>query len=376
MTTETFAIDTLERLSSLEPEGHPVVSLYVDLERSRFPTPAARDAQLGSLFGAAQRDAAEQVLGSVQRDVELVQAMLLADRTITRGAAALAIFSCAQAGILETVRLPTAVEPMAVVDTVPWLEPLAAIISPGAWGVAVVARPDARLLRGGPDGLSQFARVHDEVHRRHAQGGWSQSRFQRGIEQEVAWHVSAVADRLLRAHRRHGFEHLVIVASDELQPVVEHSLHTELRDVLAGTVPADLEHATVQEIERAIAPVIESSERKRERTLVAAVEQGLGIGGAAAAGLDEVLAMLEQRRVDTLLVPEQATLVAGVCPQCGRLSDADDLRCPLDGAALSEVDAVEHAVQEAAAQSVQIAVIRYENEWLSEHGQIAARLRW
>ena len=162
---------------------------------------------------------------------------------------------------------------------------------------------------------------------------------------------SAVADRLLRAHRRHGFEHLVIVASDELQPVVEHSLHTELKDVLAGTVPADLEHATVQEIERAIAPVIESSERDRERTLVATVEQGLGTGGAAAAGLDEVLAMLEQHRVDTLLVPEQSTLVAGVCPQCGRLSDADDLRCPLDGAALSEVDAVEHAVEAAAAQS-------------------------
>ena len=376
MTTDTFAIDTLQRLSSLELEGHPVLSLYVDLDPSRFPTPAARDAQLGSLFGAAQRDAAEQGLGSVQRDVELVQAMLLADPTITRGAAALAIFSCAQAGILETVRLPTAVEPMAVVDTVPWLEPLAAIISPGAWGVAVVGRRDASLLRGGPDGLLQFARVHDEVHRRHAQGGWSQSRFQRGIEQEVAWHVRAVADRLLRAHRRRGFEHLVIVASDELQPVVERSLHTELGDVLAGAVPADLEHATVQEIERAIAPVIESSERERERTLVATVEQGLGIGGAAAAGLDEVLAMLEQHRVDTLLVPEQSTLVAGVCPQCGRLSDADDLCCPLDGAALSEVDAVEHAVQEAAAQSVQVAVIRHENEWLSEHGQIAARLRW
>ena len=250
------------------------------------------------------------------------------------------------------------------------------MVSPGDWGVAVVSRSAARLFRGGRQRLTEFAAVHDELHRRHAQGGWSQANFQRGIEEEVALHVRGVADRLLRAHLRRPFEHLVIVASDELRPVIEHSLHSELMEVLAGSVEADLEHAPTADIAQAVAPVIERADRDRERALVAQLEQALGTGGAAAAGLDEVLSTLEQQRVGTLLVPERSSVKAGLCPMCGRLSAADDGRCPLDGAALAEVDAVEHAIEEAAHRSGRVVVVRHETDWLIEHGGIAALLRW
>ena len=131
------------------------------------------------------------------------------------------------------------------------------MVSDGDWGVAVVSRRAARLFRGGPGGLTEFMTIDDELHRRHAQGGWSQARFQRGIEEQVAAHVRAVGERLLRAHRRRPLEHLVIVCSDELRPVVEHSLHHELVEVLVGTVDADLEHATAADITQRVAPLME-----------------------------------------------------------------------------------------------------------------------
>ena len=376
MATHAVDTDTLERLSSLEVAGHPVLSVYLDLDPSRFPTPAARQAQLGSLLGEAHHDAAEKDVREVQADLERIETMLQSDPTVTREAQAVAIFACAQAGILDAVRLPTPVEPMAVVDTVPWLEPLAAMVCPGDWGAAVVSRRDARLFRGGPGGLRQFAAIRDVVHRRHAQGGWSQARFERGIEEEVTRHVQGVADRLLRAHRRAPFRYLGLVASGELRPVVEHSLHRDLIDVLVGTVDADLENARTEEIARAISPLVERTERDREHALVARIEQGIGTGGAAVTGLDEVLSMLEQQRVTTLLVPKRSVLSAGLCPQCGRLSTADDGRCPFDGATLAEVDAVEHAVDMAASQSVEIIVVRHELDWLGAHGDFAALLRW
>jgi peptide subunit release factor 1 (eRF1) len=158
--------------------------------------------------------------------------------------------------------------------------------------------------------------------------------------------------------------------------VIEHSLPGELTQVLAGTVDADLEHASADEIARAVAPMIERTERDRERDLIAQLEQALGTGGPAAAGLDEVLSTLEQQRVETLLVSERSSLKAGLCPTCGRLSTDDGGRCPLDGAILEEVDAVEHAVEEATRQSAQIVIARYEPQWLHEHGDIAALLRW
>jgi len=368
-TAKPFGGDTLERLARLDTHGQPVLSLYLDLDPARFPTPDTRETQLGALFDEARREGAGH-------EVDRVRAWLDADRAIRRGARGLAIFSSTKGGILEALHLPAPVEPLAVVDTVPWLEPLAAIVSPGDWGVAVVSRRAARLFRGGPGGLAEFATIDDRLHRRHAQGGWAQARFGRGIEEQVAAHVRGVADRLLRAHQRRPFEHLVIICSDELRPVIRHSLHHELLDVLAAAVDANLEHAAVDRIAEVAAPVLEQAEREREHALVEVLDQTLATGSAAAAGLDEVLSTLEQRRVDTLLVPVRSDIKAGLCPTCGRLSTADDGRCPLDGAVLAEVDAVEQAVEEAARQSAQVVVSHHELEWLHRHGEIAALLRW
>jgi len=360
---------TLDRLARLDPRGHPVLTVYIDLDPARFPTPAALDTQLGSLLDEARRQAGAH-------EAERVKAWLSAGPSIRRGARGLAVFSSAEAGILEAVRLPEPVEPLAVSNSVPWLEPLAAMVSPGDWAVAVVSRRGARLLRGGPQALSQFAALEDEVHGRHAQGGWSQARFQRGIEEQVAAHVRAVSDRLARAHRRRPFAYLMIVAADELRPVIERRLHPELAQVLVGTVDAELEHAAVEEIAEAVAPLIERSERDRERELVDRLGQALATGGPAAAGLDEVLSTLEQRRVDKLLVADGSSLKAGLCPTCGRISTDGGRSCPLDGAILAEVHAVEQAVEEAASQAVQVVVLRHETQWLREHGEIAALLRW
>ena len=369
MIAEALGIGTPERLSQLDWHGHPVLSVYLDLDPTRFPTPAARDTQLRALLSKAAREGPE-------KDVGLIRALLDSEPAIARGARGLAIFSSAHADILEAVRLPSPVEPMVVVDTVPWLEPLAGMISPGDWGVAVVSRSAARLFRGGPTGLREFAAVHDDLHRRHAQGGWSQARFQRGVEEQVAFHARRVADHLLRAHQHRPFEHLAIVASDELQPVIVRSLHSTLSERLAGTIDADLEHAPTGEIARAVEPVITRAAHDRERALVGCIEQALGTGGAAAAGLDEVLSTLEDHRVEALLVPERSTLKAGLCPTCGRLSTDGSRRCPLDGAVLAEVDAIEHAAEEAARHSAEVVVVHYEPDWLHEHGEIAALLRW
>jgi peptide chain release factor subunit 1 len=366
---ESAGADTLERLARLDWHGHRVLSVYIDLDPSRFPTPGSRSSQLGSLLDEARRQAGDHAVARVQEWLD-------AEPTLARGARGVAIFSSAEADIFEAARLASPVEPLAVLDTIPWLEPLAAAISPGDWGVAVVSRRAARLLRGGASGLSEFATVEDQLHRRHAQGGWSQARFQRGIEEQVAAHARGVARHLLRAHRRSPFTHLAIACSGELRPVIERSLPRELAGVLTVVIDADLEHAPAAEIANAVAPAIERAERDRELELITHVEQALGTGGPAAAGLDEVLSTLQEQRVAILLVPEHGDLKAGLCPTCGRLATDGERRCPLDDAPLAEVDGVEHALEEAERQSAQVVVMRHRSEWLREHGEIAALLRW
>jgi peptide chain release factor subunit 1 len=367
MAVNAVSTATLERLARVETSGHPVLSVYVDLEPSRFPTPAARDTELSALLSRA---------GGHDLDARRVRDAVAAHPELTQGAQGLAIFSCAATGVLDLVALPEPVEPLVVADTVPWLEPLAAMVTSEDWGVAVLSRRGARLFRGGREGLIEFATVQDELHRRHAQGGWSQARFQRGIGRQVAQHVGHVSEMLLRAHRRRPFDQLVIVASAELWPTVEPSLHRDLRDRVAGVIEHDLEHAKLEEIRKALAPIIDRVERAREIALTARLDEALATGGGAVAGFGQVLLTLEEQRVELLLIDDSVRLSAGMCPQCGRLSACEEGNCPRDGTRLLPADGTEHLIALAAQHSVDVVVIRHEPDALREHGHVAALLRW
>jgi hypothetical protein len=72
-------------------------------------------------------------------------------------------------------------------------------------------------------------------------------------------------------------------------------------------------------------------------TVTVVSEEALGTGGSAAAGLDEVLATLEEGCVEVLLVADRASPTAGLCSLCGRLSASADGPCQLDGAPLASM---------------------------------------
>ncbi len=276
MAAPAVGIGTLRRLNGLSSDGHPVLSVYLDLDAARFPTPAARDAELEALLAGAGRHAEE---ADVSRVCQTLHSMV----GFAYGARGLAMFSSAGGSAFEAVPLPSAVEPMAVVDTVPWLEPLAAMFTSGDWGVAVVDRRAARLLRGGPRTLVEFAAVDDERQPGPAKSGWWRVRWRHGIEERDAEHARRLAGRLLRAHRRQAFDHLVVIASRELWPVIEAALHSDLRDRLAGLVELDLEHAPAREIVHAVAPVVEQVQRDGTGHSRRASRRVLPTGGSAVA---------------------------------------------------------------------------------------------
>src|SRR5512142_2529352 len=175
MTQSAIGVGTMRRLGAMGEDDNPVLSVYLDLDPARFPTPAAREMELDSLLAQARRDGAGV-------DAERVQRLLRDTPELLREGRGLAVFSCAPSETLEAIALPDDVEPLAVFDNVAWLEPLATLVTSESWGVAVLGRREARLFRGGCRGLVEFATISDDVHGRHAQGGWSQAGYQRGIE--------------------------------------------------------------------------------------------------------------------------------------------------------------------------------------------------
>jgi Protein required for attachment to host cells len=260
MTAPVVGIGTLRRLSELASDGHPVLSAYLNLGTAGAQTPAAaaRGVAIEALMSGVEQRAGK---ANADRVRELLSAPGLA-----HGTRSLAAFSSVAGSSYQVAQLPCEVEPMAVLDTIPWLEPLAGMFAAGDWGGAVLGRRTARLLRGDPRMLVEFAAVPDGLHSTRAPGVCTQPHGPRLTEEHIAERARHVAALLMRAHRRQAFEHLAVAAPHEVWLALEDALHRDLRDRLTGFVALDLEHAPTREITRALASVVAQSEREqRER---------------------------------------------------------------------------------------------------------------
>jgi peptide chain release factor subunit 1 len=130
----------------------------------------------------------------------------------------------------------------------PAIEPLIEALPGLRWAVALVSRTHGRIFTGSELGLAEVSDVEDEVHRWHAQGGWSQSRYQRGIEKEEKDHVARVCSRLLELHRRRPIDGLIVGGPTEIWPLVDAKLHPYLRERLAGHAEVDVQHSSADQI--------------------------------------------------------------------------------------------------------------------------------
>jgi Bacterial archaeo-eukaryotic release factor family 10 len=237
---------TLRRLSELKTGCHPVLSVYLGLECTRSTSAAARERELDALMTDLDRWA-------VEADVDRLREMLRCMPAFAYGTRSLAMFSSAEGTAFAAVPLPSPVESTAVVDTLPWLEPLAGIFTPGDHAVAVIDRRTARLFRGAPRMLVEFATLHDERHCKPTLGDCTKPARRGPTDERLAEHTRHLAALLLHAHRRRAFDELTVIAPSELWPAIEAVLHIDLRGRLSRLVELELMDAPAHEIARRVA---------------------------------------------------------------------------------------------------------------------------
>jgi len=362
----TEAAGQARRLIEYKP-GHPVISLYMDLDPERFATPPARDSQIRSLVDQARRTLeAQDGLGHDERvglkaDIQHIDEFLTSTQAPFKGARALAVFCSGQVGLFEVLQLSRPTEARVVIAPTPFVEPLVAALEAQRWLIALVSRRDGRVIEGPADGLREEARLDEFVRGQHDQGGWSQPNYERSIEKDTDDHLRRVADAVNQRWRAARFHRLAVGGPAEIVPRFEALLAGDVRPhVIPERVAVDLSSATEEEIRRAVAKLVAEDEKRSERDALNRLEAGIGSGGRGAGGLFDTISALNERRVQTLLLEPAMNRRGARCPTCGLLMIDPDDRCPADG---SELDEVEHlregAIEAALAQGADVLVVRH-----------------
>ena len=374
----------LRELTRIHPDGARVLSVFLNLDPGEFAAPPARATEIASVMDDATRrirdeaglshDARRALEQDAQRTREFLEGFS------PKGAHGLAVFACGPADLFEAIRLARPIETRAVVSDSPRVEPLVELLGEGGnWMVVLVNRQTGRMLRGDRDHLDELPAIHDDVHGQHSQGGWSQARYQRSVDEDVQDHFKKVADAVFVRFKRSAFDHLLLGGPGEALADFEDRLHTYVRERLVGRIDIDVENSSADDVARAARPKIEEHAHATERQALDRLQEGVSKGTRGVAGLEGVLGALNERRVETLLVNQNFDAAGCTCPQCGSVYSVDGGPCPADGAQLDCRDNIlENAVRLALEQSARVIFVGDEGHRseLEEHGGLAAVLRF
>jgi peptide chain release factor subunit 1 len=376
----TLSWDGLRELVNFRAEKGCAISVYVDLDPSVAPTPADAASRINSLMhDGEQRAAAAHELSHEQREslrADLARIREFFESEFDRdGSRGVAVFCAGLDNAWRTLPLADPVTDKIAVAREFYLAPLVPLVGRGDGAlVAVVGRERGTvfLLRAGK--LDELVDQFDETPGRHDQGGWSQARYQRHIEELVHEHLKQVAEQLDRRLRGLQSPRIVVVSTEETRAEFEEVLSHEARNAVIGWTQAEA-HASPADLLEVARPILEEWHARQEQEAAERWREESGRGGRATAGWQDTLEAASDARVELLLVQEGADRSAWQCPRCGRVS-AEGGPCPLDGTQMEERDdGLNLAVHQVLAHGGSVLALRHHQDLEPVEG-IGALLRY
>jgi peptide chain release factor subunit 1 len=373
--------EQLRELAGFRAEQGCAVSLYVALEASDVPTAAGVESKVNSLLGQAERllEERKRALGRVERealkgDLERIRAWF-DDGFDRQGAQGVAVFASGLDNFWSTLTTAVPVADDVRLAAELYLAPLARLVGrTDATLVARVGRERGTVYRLRGRQLVEVADESETVPGQHDQGGWSQGRYERHIDEIVERHWRRVAETLDACVRSLSGARVVLVGAEDMRSEFEEMLSNEVRGCLAGwaTAAAHLEGSALVD---AVTPVLDDWWSGREETLLDRWREESGRNGRASAGWEQTLEAASDGRVELLLVQDGTDRPAFQCPQCGRAQSSDGC-CPLDGTTLESRDGgLDLALHQTLAHGGSVHVLR-DRQDLAPVGGVAALLRF
>lgn len=361
----------IRSLATRRSEGSAVTTCYLDVDGSRHVRPADYQRVLERLVKQVRDDG---VPPGTEKDLDRIEAYVRNgfDRSGVRG---LAIFSDAAADLWEVVPLPVVVRSEVVVNSAPAVGQLEAVVQQATTiGVLAVDKVHARMFVFRLGALVEHEEVVDDMGRdydtvgEHDRGGVAEHR-----DEMEHRHLRRAAALAWSAHQSHGIDHLALCALEHQVTEIEAELHPYLSERLHGrlAVEPSASAATIRDATLELARRIEA---EREAALVDELRAAAAANGRGVTGLEAVLEVLAEQRIDRLLVSDGYSVEGWHCPACQRLALVG--RTCVCGQEMDHLaDVVEHAVDEALAQSCKVDVC-LDNADLDVLGRIGALLRY
>ncbi len=377
MQTSDVTQERLQRLAGLEaPEGHRVLSLYLNLNPQEIDTSQARRTAVTSLMDEAERRVeGEEGLGhdahmALREDVKRTREFLDGGERDgwAEGAHALGIFVCGPLDLFDVVRLPRPTDSRVTIADRPAIEPLAEVGTARKWGVLLLDGDDARLMEGTGDRLEEAEAMSSDHQGRSRMGGMSAQRYERSVGMEEMAFLRGAVEMLEQYDKARGYERIFVGTTSRMYAELQKVLPQHVSDRIAGRFDVDADYESPQQVRERVEPLLVEAETHRERDALAERPN--------TRGLADTLPALYERRVQSLLLEPGLEHPGAVCPKCRWAIAEESGTCPVDGTPMeAHPNLVEWAVELAVEAAADVLVLRHHND-LADSDGIGAALRF
>ncbi|WP_340819956.1 Vms1/Ankzf1 family peptidyl-tRNA hydrolase [Methanolobus sp. WCC4] len=287
------------------------------------------------------------------------------------------IFASSSNSFLNVYRLAVEPERSMVLDTSPYLLPLAKLRTDYEdYGVLLVDSQEAKFTCIRSDLAEEKKHLSTDLMNKHKKGGWSQMRFNHLRKGAIKSFLSEVAENVQGTCDQLQTRGLVLAGPGDVKQQLMDMLPQDVQQKVMGVIDVPIDIPQDELVEAGDA-VLQESEHSGAIRVAEEFRSAILKGGLAVHGIEAVRDALEQARVNTLLILEDSSVPGWLCERCQNLqaNSRPPKECDRCGGPTSAVDVVEELYELAQRSGAKVLFVEKE-DFLDSDDVVGALLRY
>ena len=284
------------------------------------------------------------------------------------------VFSSTARDILEYHELPLAVENMLVLDSSPYIKPLAFLYEEYEHFLIVMVDHNNGVIHSVAGTIADTESIHKDIMHHHRKGGWSQMRYQRIREGNILHLFKEIAEMTATIARDEKVKRIVLAGPKDAKKKFYDELPRHVQEMVIGYADVSMK-ASYDEILDEAYQLFFREEHKEEAEKMERLRSEIFKGGMASVGPADTIKALKEGRVYILLMDPNSRGGGWKCEKCDIWSTGSKEECPECAAPVFQVDVYEEALEDAEKMRSEIEFVK-DDDFLISIGGMAAVLRW
>jgi len=281
----------------------------------------------------------------------------------------IAVFASYKQNFLEYINLDVNIDNLLIVDSSPYIRPLAKIIDEWeSFTLILIDSNSARIYSISLGEIDNVKKLSSEIMNKHKKGGMSQARFNRLRKGSINNFLTEVIDALKKR-----VEKQIIIAGPGL---TKKKFYEMLPKILFDKVVdlIDININNEKELLKESFYIISRKEKRESYEAVKQLKQEILKEGLAVYGVKETLNAVKNGQVELLIIEKNYKLNGWICENCQIVEEGKKRLCPYCSKKTSEVDVLEEIIEFAERTDANIEFT--DEKEIADLGHVGAILRY